>query len=141
MKKKGRAGSVQTQTALSSAEKPLRRVRRKEGFVMAIENKIREVCEDLGWKWTDCGDFIELENGSPAGEDLVLTCDKRSLTAEIREYAITWDIDEHIEMWVRARQHVSGVPSVRELCQDAEDIYEMLQDLAAAVAKCEEEYK
>ena len=49
--KKGRAGSVQTQTALSSAEKPLRRVRRKEGVVMAIENKIREVCEDLGGKW------------------------------------------------------------------------------------------
>lgn len=102
-------------------------------------SKIREVCEDLGWEWTDCGDFIELENWSPAGEDLILTFDKRSLTDEIREYAATWDIDEHIEMWVQARQHDSGIPSVRELCQDAEDIDEMLQDLAAAVTKCEKE--
>ena len=100
-------------------------------------SKIREVCEDLGWKWTDCGDSIELENWSPAGEDVILTCDKCSLIAEIREYAITWDVDEHVTMWVRA--DLSGVPSVRELCQDAEDIYEMLQDLAAAVTKCEEE--
>ncbi len=104
-------------------------------------SKIREVCEGLGWKWTDCGDSIELENWSPAGEDLILTCDKCSLIAEIREYAATWDIDEHIEMWVQARQHDSGISSVRELCQDAEDIYEMLQGLAAAVTKCEEEYK
>ena len=100
-------------------------------------NKIREICENLGWKWTDYGDDIELENWSPAGEDLILTCDKRSLTAEIREYAITWDIDEHVTMWVREGR--SGIPNVRELCQDAEDIYEMLQDLAAAVTKCEEE--
>lgn len=28
---------------------------------MAIENKIREVCEDLGWMWTDYGDDITLE--------------------------------------------------------------------------------
>lgn len=104
-------------------------------------SKIREVCEDLGWKWTDCGDFIELENWSPAGEDLILTCDKRNLIDEIREYVATWDIDEHVEMWVRARSSIGGVPSVRELCRDAEDIYEMLQDLAAAVTKCEEEYK
>lgn len=104
-------------------------------------DKLREVCEDLGWKWTDCGDDIELENWSPAGEDLILTCDKRSLTAEIREYAATWDIDENVEMWVRARSSIMCVPSVRELCRDAEDIYEMLQDLAAAVTKCEEEYK
>lgn len=108
---------------------------------MAIENKIREVCEDLGWMWTDYGDDITLERWSPAGEDLVLTCDKRSLTDAIREYAGTWDIDEHVEMWVRERPSDWCVPSVRELCRDAEDIYEMLQDLAAAVTKCEEEYK
>lgn len=86
-------------------------------------SKIREVCESLGWEWTDCGDFIELENWSPAGEDLILTCDKRSLTDEIREYAVTWDIDEHVEMWVRARPSDWHVPSVRALCRDAEDIY------------------
>jgi hypothetical protein len=102
-------------------------------------SKIREVCEDLGWEWTDYGDFIELENWSPAGEDLILTCDKRSLTDEIREYAVTWDIDEHVEMWVRARPSDWHVPSVRALCRDAEDIYEMLRDLVAAVTKCEEE--
>lgn len=68
-----------------------------------------------------------------------MTFDKRSLTDEIREYAATWDIDEHIEMWVQARQHDSGIPSVRELCEDAEDIYAMLQDLAAAVTKCDKE--
>lgn len=102
-------------------------------------NKIREVCEGLGWKWTDCGDFIELENWSPAGEDLILTFNKRSLPDELRAYAATWDIDEHIRMWVQASQHDSSIPSVRVLCRDAEDIDQMLQDLAVAVTKCEEE--
>ena len=104
-------------------------------------NKIREVCEDLGWGWTEYDDYIELECWSPAGEDLVLTFNKRTLTDELRAYAAAWDIDEHIEMWVEARRHDSSVPSVRELCQDAEKIDIMLQDLAAAVTKCEEEYK
>lgn len=100
-------------------------------------SKIREVCEDLGWKWTDCGDSIELENWSSAGEDLILTCDKCSLIAEIREYAITWDVDEHVTMWVRA--DLSGVPSVRELVEDADGIQAELTMLARELWALKEE--
>ena len=52
----------------------------------------------------------------------------------VAKYASDFDIDEHIEMWVIA--HSNGgrnIPPVRVLVHDAEAIYEMLQDLAAAL--------
>ena len=40
-----------------------------------------------------------------------------------------FDIDEHIETWVEARKNgTSGVPSVRRLAIDAEEIDKMLEE-------------
>lgn len=42
-------------------------------------------------------------------------------------------MDDHIEMWVKAKENgTSGVPSIRRLVEDAEDISEMLKELAEA---------
>lgn len=40
-------------------------------------------------------------------------------------------------MWVSARHAVSGVPSIKELVKDAEDIDKMLKELAAALFQAE----
>lgn len=53
-------------------------------------------------------------------------------------YAAHFDQDEHIEMWISARHSgTRGVPSIRELVKDAEDIDAMLKELAEALFAAE----
>ena len=93
--------------------------------------------EDLDWKVTDCGDYYELENYSPAGENLVETLYKNgSLKEQAYDLYENFDEDKHVEMWVEARKSgVSGVPSIARLVYDAEQIAEMYADLAIAIAQ------
>ena len=53
-----------------------------------------------------------------------------------RKYDQQFDVDEHVEMWVSARNNgTSGIPSsIEELMEDAENIQEMLNDLADALS-------
>ena len=45
-----------------------------------------------------------------------------------------FDVDDHIAMWIEAKKNgTAGVPSTRELVHDAEDIQEMLNELAEAL--------
>lgn len=92
--------------------------------------KLFEGCENLGWSVSEDQDAgtVELESYSPAGENLVVTVEKENFAEKVREYAEDFDIDEHIEMWVEARNNgVAGVPkSTRELVEDAEEIKEEL---------------
>lgn len=106
-----------------------------------IEKRYLDVLEKHDWvvsSYTDDG-RVELEKYSPAGEDFSICVGVENLSAEVREYAAGFDIDEHIEMWIEARRNgTSGVPSTRELVKDAEDIDKMLQELAAALSRAEE---
>lgn len=97
--------------------------------------KIKEIAERLGWKVEECDDgTVEFRKYSPAGEDFSFTVNAKEAAKEIYEYYDGFDVDEHIEMWIEARKSgVPGVPSTRELVQDAEDISEMLKELAGAV--------
>lgn len=102
-----------------------------------------EILERLGWSYTDDGDGnIELEKYSPAGEDFIITVGAENFVENVKEYAAHFDQEEHIEMWVEARRNkVAGVPSIKELVKDAEDIDAMLKELAEALfaAKLEAE--
>lgn len=106
-----------------------------------IEKQYLDVLENHGWavsSYTDDG-RVELEKYSPVGEDFSICIGVENLPAEVREYAASFDIDEHIEMWIEARKNgVSGVPSTRELVKDAEDIDKMLQEIAVALSRAEE---
>lgn len=91
-----------------------------------------EKINGLGWNISDCGEYYELENYSPAGEDLmvVFTKDKDLKQQAIDNYD-DFDTEKHIEMWIEAkRQGVNGVPSARELVEDADEIQDMFEDLA-----------
>lgn len=97
--------------------------------------KIKEIAERLGWEVDERDDgTVELCNYSPAGEDISFTVNAKEAAKEIYECYNGFDVDEHIEMWIEARENgVPGVPSTRRLVEDAEDISEMLKELAGAV--------
>ena len=100
-----------------------------------MNERYREICEGLDWKATVHEDgTVELEKYSPAGEDFLFTVDVDGFVENVKEYAASFDVDEHIEMWIMAkRSGTQGVPSTRELVRDAEDIDKMLQELAVAL--------
>ena len=105
-----------------------------------LDQKYIDVLEKNDWSVSSyTGDGrVELEKYSPAGEDFLVCLDVENFPKAVREYAAGFDIDEHIEMWIEARHNgVSGVPSTRELVEDAEAIDAMLKELAEALFTAE----
>ena len=99
-------------------------------------NDIINAAEKLGWKVTEYEDgILEFQQFSPAGEDFSFDVNKECAVQEIRKFYENFDIDEHIERWVKSRlAGVTGIPSIRRLVIDAEDIADMLEELAFAVS-------
>lgn len=112
-----------------------------------------EKAEELDWWWNawieesqNSRTYVEIGQNSPAGEDFSMTidfdaenqCD--SFRDNLESYYEDFDIDEHIEMWVEAKRNgVSGVPSIRELVKDAEEIDAMILKLSQALEEMEVE--
>lgn len=93
-----------------------------------------EICEEYGWKINKSKTKIELTKYSPAGEELSLTIDSDDdLERQIQIYADDFDVDEHVKMWIESS--CNGVPSIRELLEDAEWIENDLQNLARALIR------
>lgn len=105
-----------------------------------LEEKYLDVLEEHEWRvcgYTDDG-RVELEKYSPAGEDFIICLNVENFPEAVAEYAADFDVDDHIEIWIKARRNgVSGVPSTRELVTDAEAIAEMLRELTGALAESE----
>ena len=99
----------------------------------------REICENHDWSVTICDDgTIELETSSPAGEDLIVTVEAENFVDNVKAYAASFDPEEHVEMWVEARRSgTRGVPSIKELVEDAQAIDDMLRELACALFEAE----
>jgi len=100
-------------------------------------NKMFEKMRELGWEFHDPEieegieeDIeIEIENWSPEGENLVTTIcfdgTPKGLVNALEEHYDSFDIDEHVELWIASRGK-NGVPnSIRDLVKDAEDIEKM----------------
>lgn len=104
---------------------------------MTITEKQIEVMESLDWRIHDGGEDIEIENYSPAGEDLVFTLYGETLLEAVTELYESYDAEEHAELWIDSRGK-NGVPgSIRELLDDADSIEEMLRELAVAIMEVE----
>lgn len=112
-----------------------------------LTERERKVIEDLGW--TICaviGDAtevcIEIENYSPAGEDLceeIYVYKDDTLAEAARRWADGFDVDDHVKVWIDSvgRNRVPG--SVEDLLADARAIRQMMKDLAGALAEAEQE--
>lgn len=107
---------------------------------------IEAACDALGWDFDvdDNGD-VAFSKYSPAGEDFSFIIDHGDITNiddiiyEAKKHAADFDVDDHIEMWIEARQNgVQGIPgTARELVEDAEAIQEMLDALVEALEQVE----
>lgn len=109
--------------------------------------------EELDWWWRALIEesqngrtYVEMYQHSPAGEDFSMMIDFdaedqcSSFRDNLESYYENFDIDEHIEMWVEAKQNgVSGVPSIRELVDDAEEIEAMILKLLQTLQEMEVE--
>ncbi len=112
-----------------------------------LENAYK-VIEDEGWSvdvMSENDDEVELELSqyTGAGEDFNFTVyfdgTVNDLQDKIYDYAFNFDVDEHIEMLLGADGNdTSGLPSIRRLVEDADDIYEMLKELEIAVNQVKE---
>lgn len=102
--------------------------------------KLKEIIKKLGWEVIEenyGGKAIgwNLQKYSPAGEDFNFSIchnnDVRKALQEISEYAENFDEEEHINMWLEAkRNNVRGIPCIKELVADAEEISNMLMELS-----------
>lgn len=96
--------------------------------------RYREICESLGWSVYAVDGLVELGRHSPAGEDFFFEVAQDDFVKEVKEYTAYFDIDEHITMWLKAKENGSkGIPSARELVKDAHEIAKMLQELSSAL--------
>lgn len=96
--------------------------------------------DTLGWSVYEDEYGWDIRQASPAGEDFGFYIHKSEVEdaddfiREVREFADDFDADENIEMWFEAKRNgVRGVPDVRTLMKDADDIQHMLDELADAL--------
>ena len=102
-----------------------------------MKEEIKNLLDKLGWSvYEDEQGGVDLRKGSPAGEDFGFYVETENFIENVIIYARNFDPDEHATMWVENMHTVSGVPqSIRTLLDDADDIKEMLEDLADALKK------
>ena len=104
--------------------------------------KLLAKAEELDWScWEYEHGGVELGKHSPAGEDFSFYVgNKENLAEEAREYADDFDIEEHVRELLNAKANgFAGVPDLKTLVEDADDIKGMLDELADALeeAECE----
>lgn len=118
------------------------------GKMITFEDIEAKIKEETDWRIVSRDNSAkgfavwELENFSPAGEDLVISVGgitPEGMIRDIVDFANNFDPDEHIERWIEARHNgVRVVPSIRVLVEDADAIEEMLQELADKVNELKE---
>lgn len=96
---------------------------------------------DLDWRWDEDGDgYVQLGKYSPAGEDFFIIVNVGNLVDEIRDYSDSFDTERHVHDLLDAKDNgFGGVPSLKELVEDADAIQEMLEELADAMEVVEKE--
>lgn len=78
---------------------------------------------------------VEFSKYSPAGEDFsfeVWYLHVSEISDKIMEYYEGFDPEEHVMLWANSAGS-NGVPSLRELMEDADAIEEMIRELAIAL--------
>ncbi len=100
-----------------------------------INEKVIEGAEALGWSVKEYDTYWSFQQHSPAGEDICEEWEKGTDILDwVLELADNFDADEHVEMWVEAKHAgVSGVPSIRELVEDADEIQKMFNALCDVI--------
>lgn len=94
------------------------------------QERLIEKAEELGWSCHIYDDGIEFEKGSPAGEDFIFSIEGKDIEQELKDYAFYFNPEEHAgELYEAGKNGLAGVPGLRVLMKDADDIAEMLDKL------------
>ena len=90
-----------------------------------LRQEYLDILERRDWSvssYTDDG-RVEIEWYSPAGEDFIICVGVEKFPDEVLDYSDSFDVDEHIAMWIEAKQNgTQGVPGARQIVHDAEEI-------------------
>lgn len=99
-----------------------------------MEEKIKNIIENLDWTIYEDEEDIEFEKYSPLGEDFIFSIkNNNNIVEQIIDYANNFDEYEHAKMYIDIRGQ-SGVPnSIKDLIEDAQEIKNMLLELANAL--------
>lgn len=82
-----------------------------------LRQEYLDILEKREWSvssYTDDG-RVEIEWYSPAGEDFIICVGVEKFPDEVLDYSDSFDPDEHIAMWIEAKQSgTQGVPGARQ---------------------------
>lgn len=107
-----------------------------------MTDKQRKICEDLGWEIEEDGKKITFSQHSPLNEDFSFTISGYDIVEEVRTYQQDFDPELHTVMWFGLSKEIPCVSTgLRDLLDDADAINKMLDDLATALEKAEDEPK
>lgn len=113
----------------------------KQAIKITSVEELQKYIEGKGWVISDCSfnediDW-EISKHSPAGEDFCFNIQCSNAVEDainaIAEYTNSFDEEEHIKMWLNAKEidnNRLNVPSITELVEDAKNIKQMLTELS-----------
>lgn len=113
----------------------------KQAIKITSVEELHKYIEGKGWVISDCSfnediDW-EISKHSPAGEDFCFNIQCSNAVEDainaIAEYTNSFDEEEHIKMWLNAKDidnNRLNVPSITELVEDAKNIKQMLTELS-----------
>ena len=113
----------------------------KQAIKITSVEELQKYIEGKGWVISDCSfnediDW-EISKHSPAGEDFCFNIQCSNAVEDainaIAEYTNSFDEEEHIKMWLNAKDIDNNrlyVTSITELVEDAKNIKQMLTELS-----------
>ena len=97
--------------------------------------------EELDWTVIVEDKCWEFGKHSPAGEDFWFSLSDKDVVKELLSYYESFDTEDHVMMLMEAKKNgFAGVPSLKELVEDADAIDSMIEELYDALHDVEEKY-
>lgn len=106
-----------------------------------LKNLLIAAAEELGWRVLISDNSWEFQKYSPAGEDFWACIAGKDVVKELLDYYEDFDTEDHVMMHMEAKKSgVAGVPSLKVLVEDADEIDKMLEELYDSLHAVEEAY-
>ena len=126
---------------LDEAGRVLRFDLRRCEITEKLKSLLVSKAEELGWKVNIDENCWEFQKYSPAGEDFWLSISGEDVVDELLEYYEEFDTEDHVMGLMEAKKNgFRGVPSLKELVEDADAIEKMIEELYDALHDVESEY-
>ena len=103
---------------------------------------IIDILDSMGLFVNNDRDYLEVEYYLNTGGTYYFVLGKDNILNDIRDAYTNFDMDEYVEEWVIAKHNgCKGVPAVRYLLDDADDIDDILKDILEELIQFERDYK